>query len=180
MEISKLKASIDFLCGLIVILATTMAERPRRGRPPKNREAASQQPDQNQDAQNAVSQPEAAPATPPVPQVDVEEIVGSTTHTFLKALYKDARAGAELDAAYLEVHDTLSQLPDPRISFNTLYSLTGLVVREARDRQDDSMAEKFTNRQRGFRSALDRLNPASATSSPTNPSNLPPMTGRKG
>lgn len=153
-----------------------MTERPRRGRPAKNREVASQ-PDQNP----VTPQPEAAPAAPPVPQIDIEEVVGSTTHTFLKALYKDGRSGAELDAAYLEVHDTLSQLPDLRISFNTLHSLTDLVVREARDRKDDSMAEKFTNRQRGFRSALERLNPASAaTSGPTNPSNLPPMTGRKG
>lgn len=152
-----------------------MAEREskRRGRPRKSGSQPAQQP--------AGASEVAQPTVLVVPEVNVSEIVETTTHTFLRKLYKDGLGGAELDAAYLGANDNLSQLSDPSSSFRTLHLLSGLVVREANERGDSALAEKFGNRQRQFKSVFDRLSPVQgAASGATDPSNLPPMTGRKG
>lgn len=142
-------------------------ESKRRGRPRKAAQDAA--PAQAEVA--APAQTEAAVEVSPVEQI---------THKFMRGVYREGTNPLQaLTAAQDELFTQIGVVE----SFQALHSMAGLGLEEAKERRDQELIDALTSRQRAFSSALRRLNPAAAGSSPlagpSNPSQLP-MTGRKG
>lgn len=147
-----------------------MAERvQRRGRTRKSEPGITPQPETTQVAQTD------APETPA--QNPVEQII----HKFIKGVYKEGLD--PMQALSKAQYDLFAQV-DVVESFQALQTMTALSLEEARERSDQALIDALASKHRSFTSALRRLSPLmqgvpSATTS-TNPSTLPPMTGRKG
>lgn len=160
-----------------------MAERPerRRGRPPKNREPQSAQtPAESAGAaQPEVVQPNITETVEDVVEMPIDKI----THRFMRGLYQPE---SDILNSLSDAQDELFENVGPVESFQALHSMTAVSLVEARGRNNPSLVDSLTNRQRSYASALRRLTqpqpgqgPITPTQ-PTNPSQLPPMTGRKG
>lgn len=137
----------------------------RRGKPRKDQQASQTESQTEQTAET----------TDPINQI---------AHKYMRAIYKE---GGDPLSALSTAQDDLLSATGVLESFRALHSLAGLGVEEARERGDQSLIDTLTKRQRAFSSALRRLGESSKaqagdTIAPvsTNPSNLPPMTGRKG
>lgn len=152
-------------------------EPKRRGRSPKKEEGQS-----TSQSEPTSSQPEVTTqATQTAGTPDVKDPVAQATHQFMKTLYRE---GGDVLSALSVAQDAVFTNAGPAESFHALNSMTALGLEVAEERGDQALIDSLTSKQRAFSSALRRLSPlqgpAGINTGPTNPSNLPPMTGRKG
>jgi hypothetical protein len=150
----------------------------QRGRRRKDEGQALSQPDQ---ATGAPQQSETPPSGQATPETTVESPVEQITHRFIKGIYKE---GVHPLAALAAAQDELFTRAGVVESFQALHSMAGLGIEDAREHNDQVLITELTTKQRAFSSALRRLSPltqgADVAVGPSDPSHLPPMTGRKG
>lgn len=148
-----------------------------KGKSRKDKGQTTSQPEETPTAQ----QSEVAQSSQGAGETPVENPVEQATHRFMKAVYKE---GSDVLQALSAAQDDLFVKAGITESFQALYSITTLGLEEAQERNDQGLIDALTSKQRAFSSAIKRLNPlpqaAGGTQGPTNPSNLPPMTGGKG
>ncbi len=125
----------------------------------------------------------ASPTEKTLYEATLKNSVDQITHRYMWSIYKE---GGDPLVGLSTAQDELLTASGVLESFRALHSMAGLGLEEAQERGDQSLVEALINKQRVFSSVLRRLGEASQVSArgalqtPTSPSSLPPMTGRKG